>query len=100
MKARPIARGTAALLTALLGGLASTPATAQSTVVAIEDARLVPMDPRNPDGPALALQWGDPGSYWRQPGGQVHGDACLSDSCLIHLVWEGPRDAFRPPPKP
>jgi hypothetical protein len=34
-----------------------------------------------------------PGSYWFQPGGQAHGDACLADECLAQIVWEGPRDA-------
>jgi mannose-6-phosphate isomerase-like protein (cupin superfamily) len=38
-----------------------------------------------------------PGSYWFQPGGKVHGDACLSERCLVHLVWTGPRDAHLPP---
>lgn len=41
-----------------------------------------------------------PGSYWRQPGGMAHGDACLSEDCLVHLVWDGKRDAYRPAPKP
>jgi mannose-6-phosphate isomerase-like protein (cupin superfamily) len=34
-----------------------------------------------------------PGSYWFQPGGEVHGDACLTEECLVHIVWLGPRDA-------
>jgi quercetin dioxygenase-like cupin family protein len=38
-----------------------------------------------------------PGSYWYQPGGQAHADACVSDSCLLYLVWSGPRDG-RPAP--
>lgn len=126
-------------------------ANAQSTVIAVEDAKLVPLDLRAPDGAAMALLWGDPangpsamllrlpkgpipvhvhsstyhlivlrgtmkhwdptgteatskplgvGSYWRQPGGMAHGDACLSDDCLVHLVWDGKRDAYLPPPKP
>jgi quercetin dioxygenase-like cupin family protein len=33
------------------------------------------------------------GSYWFQPGGGVHGDACLTEECLVHIVWLGPRDA-------
>lgn len=41
-----------------------------------------------------------PGSYWFQAGGQVHADACLSDSCLVFLVWSGPRDGRMAPPDP
>ena len=33
-----------------------------------------------------------PGSYWFQPGGKVHGDACLTDRCVVYIVWAGPRD--------
>lgn len=33
-----------------------------------------------------------PGSYWFQPGGQGHADACLSDECLIFVKWEGKMD--------
>ena len=33
-----------------------------------------------------------PGSYWFQPGGQVHGDSCLTDECLAYIHWSGPRD--------
>ncbi len=33
-----------------------------------------------------------PGSYWFQAGGEVHADACLSDECLVYLVWSGIRD--------
>lgn len=33
-----------------------------------------------------------PGSYWFQPGGTVHGDSCLDDECLVHVLWSGPRD--------
>lgn len=33
-----------------------------------------------------------PGSYWFQPGGTVHGDSCLDNECLVHIVWFGPRD--------
>lgn len=39
----------------------------------------------------------DPGSYWFQPGGQVHGDACLSDECLIFASFEGRMDVTRAP---
>jgi quercetin dioxygenase-like cupin family protein len=41
-----------------------------------------------------------PGSYWFQPGGQVHADACLSESCLVFLVWSGQRDGKLAPPEP
>jgi Domain of unknown function (DUF4437) len=41
-----------------------------------------------------------PGSYWYQPGGATHGDACLSDECVIFLSWEGPRDVIGPPAPP
>lgn len=37
-----------------------------------------------------------PGSYWFQPGGEVHGDACLTDECLMFIKWEGLRDAILP----
>lgn len=33
-----------------------------------------------------------PGSYWFQPGNQVHGDTCLTDECLMFVKWEGKRD--------
>jgi hypothetical protein len=42
----------------------------------------------------------NPGSYWYQPGGAMHGDACLSDECVIFLSWEGPRDVIVPPAAP
>jgi quercetin dioxygenase-like cupin family protein len=112
-------------------------------VTPLQDARFVPNDPREPDGPQLAVLWGDPargpstmlvkvkkstfplhshtadyhlvvlegtvkhwaegelesnakalgpGSYWFQPGNQVHGDACVTDECLVHIHWAGPRD--------
>lgn len=35
-----------------------------------------------------------PGSYWFQPGGKVHGDACITDDCLMFVKWEGKRDAM------
>ena len=116
----------------------------EMVVVPIEDAVFVPVSPRLPDGPRIAILWGDPrtgpsavllemksgsvplhvhtadyhlvvieglmkhwredqseatagplgpGSYWFQPGGQVHGDACLSEKCVMQIVWSGPRDA-------
>jgi quercetin dioxygenase-like cupin family protein len=33
-----------------------------------------------------------PGSYWFQHGNEVHGDSCLSDECVLHIVWAGKRD--------
>jgi hypothetical protein len=35
-----------------------------------------------------------PGGYWLQPGGQAHGDDCLSDECLMFISWSGPRDGW------
>jgi len=34
----------------------------------------------------------NPGSYWFQPGGKTHSDTCLTDECLLHIVWSGKRD--------
>jgi quercetin dioxygenase-like cupin family protein len=34
-----------------------------------------------------------PGSYWFQPGGLPHAEACLPQTCLLHVVWAGPQDA-------
>jgi len=34
----------------------------------------------------------DPGSYWLQPGGQTHADVCLTEECLMFIVWAGKRD--------
>jgi quercetin dioxygenase-like cupin family protein len=112
-------------------------------VVPIQDAAFVPVMASLPDGPQMAVLWGDPaagpsamlmklkkgsnplhthtadyhmvvlsgimkhwgrgqseadaetlkpGSYCFQPGGQAHAGACLTDECLIHIVWSGPRD--------
>lgn len=33
-----------------------------------------------------------PGSYWYQPAGEVHGDACESDECVWFITFKGPRD--------
>ena len=33
------------------------------------------------------------GSYWHQPGGAAHADACLTDTCLMFITWSGARDA-------
>ncbi|TKR33402.1 DUF4437 domain-containing protein [Luteimonas gilva] len=35
-----------------------------------------------------------PGGYWFQPGGRAHTDACLSDECLMYIVWSGKRDGW------
>lgn len=121
----------------------------QPVVVAIEDAQFLPVSPRLPDGPRIAVLRGDPlagpsvvllemkrgsvplhlhtsdyhlvvvegvmkhwgegqdeagakplaaGSYWFQPGGQVHADACLSEKCVMQILWSGPRDARLPTP--
>jgi quercetin dioxygenase-like cupin family protein len=40
-----------------------------------------------------------PGSYWFQPGNQAHGDACLTDECLMFVEWADKRDG-RPAGKP
>jgi quercetin dioxygenase-like cupin family protein len=40
-----------------------------------------------------------PGSYWFQPGKAVHGDACLTDECIIFISWAGKMD-FKPAPAP
>ena len=34
----------------------------------------------------------NPGSYWFQPGGKTHADPCLTDECLLFIVWSGKRD--------
>jgi hypothetical protein len=38
------------------------------------------------------------GSFWFQPGGQAHGDSCLSDECLMFVHWKGKRDGRLAPP--
>jgi quercetin dioxygenase-like cupin family protein len=41
-----------------------------------------------------------PGSYWFQPGNQVHTDACLTDECLMFVYWPDKRDTkLGEPPK-
>ena len=37
-----------------------------------------------------------PGSYWRQPGGQLHADDCLSERCTAYVAFDGPVDADFP----
>jgi quercetin dioxygenase-like cupin family protein len=112
-------------------------------VVPAGSATFRPVIPDRPDGPQMAVLWGDPatgpsamllrfargpgslhihtadyhlivlegsmkhwaageseatvpvlgpGSYWFQPGGVAHGDECVADSCLMQIVWSGPRD--------
>ena len=33
-----------------------------------------------------------PGSYWFQPGKQPHGDACLTDECILYVTFSGKMD--------
>ncbi|MBQ0934515.1 DUF4437 domain-containing protein [Ideonella paludis] len=33
-----------------------------------------------------------PGSFWYQPAGLAHGDACESDECVWFITFDGPRD--------
>lgn len=33
-----------------------------------------------------------PGSYWYQPGGSIHADACLSERCVLFIRSDGARD--------
>src|SRR5262245_39222363 len=40
-----------------------------------------------------------PGSYWYQPGMQLHADSCLSDVCVMFITWAGKRDAIEAPKK-
>ena len=37
-----------------------------------------------------------PGSYWRQPVGQLHADNCLSERCTAYVAFDGPVDADFP----
>jgi quercetin dioxygenase-like cupin family protein len=117
--------------------------TGAMVVAPIESAKFLPVVARLPDGPQMAVLWGDPntgpsavllemkrgsvpmhihtsdyhlvviegtmkhwgvgekesdakalrpGSYWFQPGGQPHADACLSDRCVMQVVWSARRD--------
>ncbi|MBU1314398.1 MAG: DUF4437 domain-containing protein [Alphaproteobacteria bacterium] len=34
-----------------------------------------------------------PGSYWRQPGGELHADHCMTEHCLALVIFEGEIDA-------
>lgn len=133
-----------ALITASCSTVPNEPKQAEMVVVPFEDAAFFPVSPRLPNGPRIAIVWGDPrtgpsavllemkkgavplhvhtadyhlvviegitkhwregqseatarplgpGSYWFQPGGQAHADACLSEKCVMQIVWSGPRDA-------
>lgn len=44
------------------------------------------------DGAAGKDQRLVPGSYWFQPGKQVHGDACLEGTCRLFLMMPGALD--------
>lgn len=35
-----------------------------------------------------------PGGYWFQPGGRAHTDLCLTDECLMQIVWSGKRNGW------
>ena len=112
-------------------------------VVPLESATFVPVVAHLPDGPRMAVLWGDPntgpsavllemkkgavplhvhtadyhlvviegtmnhwgagqteadakplqpGSYWFQPGNLPHADSCLSDRCVMQVVWSARRD--------
>lgn len=34
-----------------------------------------------------------PGSYWRQPGGSLHADHCVTERCVALVIFDGPIDA-------
>jgi hypothetical protein len=34
-----------------------------------------------------------PGSYWFQPADVAHAEACLTELCLLHVLWAGPHDS-------
>jgi len=135
--------GTVCALTGFAAGVFAD-AKKQMVVVPFQDAKFIPLDPTRPDGPQLAVLWGDPtkgpsamllklkkgggrlhfhtsdyhlvqlqgtmkhwaegvqetdaqplgpGSYWFQPGNQAHGDACMTDECLMFVNWAGKRDS-------
>jgi len=143
------------LLVAALTGCATTEDEASKramVVMPVESAQFVPVIARLPDGPRMAVLWGNPntgpsaillemkrgtgpmhthtadyhlvviegvmkhwglgesesnakplrpGSYWFQPGGMAHADACLTDRCVMQVVWSGRRDGkLAESPKP
>ncbi len=59
------------------------------------------MKHRTASEPEAAARPLGPGSYWFQPGKQVHADSCLTDECLMFVSWTGKRDSMRagPPTK-
>jgi hypothetical protein len=134
------------LVAAAFAGCATTedePSKRAMVIVPVENAQFAPVIARLPDGPRMAVLWGNPntgpsaillemkrgagpmhthtadyhlvviegvmkhwgpgenesnarplgpGSYWFQPGGMEHADACLSDRCVMQVVWSGRRD--------
>jgi len=145
-RAAPRVRAAVAMVAlAGLGACAADGAEERMVVVPFEQAQFVPIDPSRPDGPQIAVLWGDratgpfamylrmpegssplhyhtadyhlvviqgemkhwsagereedaavlgPGSYWFQPGGQAHGDSCLSDVCVMFVTFAGPHDGM------
>ena len=45
-----------------------------------------------PDGSQKSAPKMGPGSFWYQPAGEVHGDACESKECVWFITFDGPRD--------
>jgi len=41
----------------------------------------------------------EPGSYWYQPGGELHREECLSDECILFVVHDGVTAATPPATK-
>jgi hypothetical protein len=56
------------------------------------------MKHRTASEPEAAARPLGPGSYWFQPGKQVHADSCLTDECLMFVSWAGKRDSVRAEP--
>lgn len=84
------AAGTSAMLMRLRGG--SIPMHAHSSdyhLIVLEGT----MKHWDPDGTEAAAPTLGPGSYWFQPADLPHAEACLTELCLLHVVWDGPRDA-------
>lgn len=57
------------------------------------------MTHRTASEPEAAARPLGPGSYWFQPGMQVHADSCLTDECLMFVSWAGKRDSRPAGPK-
>lgn len=132
------------MLLALAAATARADTAKPMVVVPAGGAKFTPLDPARPDGPQMAVLWGDPatgpssvllkfkrasgalhihsadyhlivlegtmkhwaaneteaavkpmapGSYWFQPGGQPHGDSCVTDECVMFINWAGKRDS-------